>query len=147
MRTTTDSSPVGICAIHDAGRVAFSVTVPVEVVIVAVGDRDSSVGLSTPMPATAAPPIGGRRRRKAGDVTAKPPVLPSGGRTGGVTASKAALELYRDRRGEHRWRLVHDNGHVIADSGEGYRSKAKARKGLESVKRNAPDAPVVDAER
>ena len=61
--------------------------------------------------------------------------------------SRATFELYRDGKGEHRWRLVHDNGNVIADSGEGYRSKEKARKGLESVKRNAPDAPVVDAER
>ena len=58
--------------------------------------------------------------------------------------SKATFEVYRDAAGEYRWRLVHDNGNVIADSGEGYASRAKARQGLESVKRNAPDAPVVD---
>ena len=60
--------------------------------------------------------------------------------------SKARFEVYRDRAAEYRWRLVHDNGNVIADSGEGYASRAKARQGIESVKRNVPDAPVVDAE-
>jgi hypothetical protein len=54
----------------------------------------------------------------------------------------ATFELYVDRAGEHRWRLVHDNGNVIADSGEGYASKQKARQGIESVRENAPDAPV-----
>jgi hypothetical protein len=57
--------------------------------------------------------------------------------------SKATFELYVDRGGNHRWRLVHDNGNVIADSGEGYASRQKARQGLQSVKRNAPDAEVV----
>ena len=58
--------------------------------------------------------------------------------------SKATFELYTDEVGEHRWRLVHDNGNIIADSGEGYASKQKARQGLESVKQNAPDADVVE---
>jgi hypothetical protein len=57
--------------------------------------------------------------------------------------SKATFELYVDREGKHRWRLVHDNGNIIADSGEGYASRQKARQGIESVKRNAPDAEVV----
>ncbi len=56
--------------------------------------------------------------------------------------SKATFELYRDQADEWRWRLVHDNGNVIADSGEGYDRKAGARKGIESVKKNAPDATV-----
>ncbi|WP_370515938.1 YegP family protein, partial [Halapricum sp. CBA1109] len=29
----------------------------------------------------------------------------------------------RDEGGQYRWRLVHDNGNVIADGGEGYASK------------------------
>jgi uncharacterized protein YegP (UPF0339 family) len=57
--------------------------------------------------------------------------------------SKATFELYVDRGGDHRWRLVHDNGNVIADSGEGYATRQKARQGIQSVKRNAPDAEVV----
>ncbi|MFC3957134.1 HVO_2922 family protein [Halovivax cerinus] len=62
---------------------------------------------------------------------------------GGDTESKARFELYRDGVGEWRWRLVHDNGNIIADSGEGYDRKDGARRGLESVKRNAPGARVV----
>jgi len=56
--------------------------------------------------------------------------------------SKATFELYVDREGNHRWRLVHDNGNVIADSGEGYASRQKARQGIDSVRRNAPGAAV-----
>lgn len=52
------------------------------------------------------------------------------------------FELYEDEAGEWRWRLRHDNGNVIADSGEGYASRQKARQGIESVKENAPPAPV-----
>ena len=60
--------------------------------------------------------------------------------------SKATFEVYRDRGDQWRWRLVHDNGRIIADSGEGYASRQKATEGLESVKRNAPDADVVRVE-
>ena len=60
--------------------------------------------------------------------------------------SKATFEVYEDRAGEWRWRLVHDNGNIIADSGEGYASRQKCEQGLESVRRNAPDADVVDVE-
>ncbi|WP_418282311.1 HVO_2922 family protein [Halorubrum sp. DTA98] len=61
-----------------------------------------------------------------------------------AAASKATFELYEDAADQWRWRLVHDNGNVIADGGEGYASKANAEKGLASVKRNAPGAHVVD---
>jgi uncharacterized protein YegP (UPF0339 family) len=57
----------------------------------------------------------------------------------------ATFELFIDSQGEHRWRLKHANGNIIATSGEGYASKQKAKQGLRSVKRNAPDAEVVDA--
>lgn len=58
--------------------------------------------------------------------------------------SKARFELFRDRATEWRWRLVHDNGNIITDSGEGYSRKAAARKGLESVMRNAAGVRVVE---
>lgn len=63
----------------------------------------------------------------------------------GVETSKslARFEVFRDRAGEWRWRLVHRNGNVIADGGEGYASKQNALKGLTSVRRNAPGAVVV----
>ncbi|NHN46810.1 YegP family protein [Halostella sp. JP-L12] len=56
--------------------------------------------------------------------------------------SKARFQLFRDRAGDWRWRLRHDNGNIIADSGEGYSSKQKAEQGLQSVKANAPGAAV-----
>ncbi|WP_418771548.1 HVO_2922 family protein [Halobacterium yunchengense] len=60
--------------------------------------------------------------------------------------SNATFDLYVDNAEDYRWRLVHDNGNIIADSGEGYASKQKARQGIESVKDNAPGADVVEAE-
>lgn len=59
-------------------------------------------------------------------------------------ASDATFELYEDSVDEWRWRLVHDNGNIIADSGEGYSSKQSAEEGIESVKSNAPDAPITE---
>ncbi len=56
--------------------------------------------------------------------------------------SAATFELYRDRADEWRWRLRHDNGNIIADGGEGYSSKAAARNGIESVRKNAPGATL-----
>ncbi|MFQ3318136.1 MAG: hypothetical protein ACI8UR_000648 [Natronomonas sp.] len=56
--------------------------------------------------------------------------------------SDATFELYEDDAGDYRWRLVHDNGNIIADSGEGYASPQKAEQGIDSVKENAPGAAV-----
>jgi uncharacterized protein YegP (UPF0339 family) len=60
--------------------------------------------------------------------------------------SQATFELYQDRSDDWRWRLVHDNGNIIADSGEGYASRQKCEQGLDSVRRNAPDAPIETVE-
>ncbi len=62
-------------------------------------------------------------------------------------ASKARFEVYEDSAKQWRWRLVHDNGNIIADGGQGYASKQKVTQGLESVKQNVADAPVVDTSR
>ncbi|WP_233274779.1 HVO_2922 family protein [Haladaptatus cibarius] len=59
--------------------------------------------------------------------------------------TQASFELYEDHIEEWRWRLVHRNGNIIADSGEGYSSKQAARKGIKSVKRNALGAPVEES--
>ena len=56
--------------------------------------------------------------------------------------SNATFELYEDRAGKWRWRLVHRNGNIIADSGQGYSTKRGAKQGIESVKTNAPEASV-----
>jgi len=60
-----------------------------------------------------------------------------------VRTSSAQFELYPDRGGEYRWRLRHRNGNIIATSGEGYTRKHNAQKGLQSVRRNALGATVV----
>jgi hypothetical protein len=64
-----------------------------------------------------------------------------------AVASKGTFELYADKAGKWRWRLVHRNGNIIADGSEGYTDKRDARSGIESVQRNAPGAHVVDAGR
>ncbi|MFW6435423.1 MAG: HVO_2922 family protein, partial [Halovenus sp.] len=51
----------------------------------------------------------------------------------------AAFELFRDRGGRYRWRLLYKNGNILADSGQGYSSRQKARQGLESVQRNVAE--------
>lgn len=63
-----------------------------------------------------------------------------------VRGAQARFEMYVDRAGEWRWRLVHDNGNILADGGEGYASKRNARRGVESVKRNAGGAPIDEIE-
>lgn len=36
------------------------------------------------------------------------------------------FRVYRDRKGEWRWRLIARNGRIVADSGEGYDRRNKA---------------------
>ncbi len=54
----------------------------------------------------------------------------------------AKFELYKDKKGEFRWRLRHQNGNIIADSGEGYVTKANALNGINSVQTNCVEAPI-----
>lgn len=56
----------------------------------------------------------------------------------------ARFEIYKDKSGEFRWRLIHTNGQIIANSGEGYKAKANAMGGINSVKENAASAAVED---
>ena len=60
--------------------------------------------------------------------------------------SDATFELFKDAEGKWRWRLLHDNGNIIADGGQGYASKRNATGGLKSVKSNAPGALVEETE-
>ena len=52
--------------------------------------------------------------------------------------------VYKDARGEYRWRLVAVNGRTIADPGEGYGNKADCVAAIQLVKEGAPRAPVED---
>jgi hypothetical protein len=40
------------------------------------------------------------------------------------------FEVYKDKSGKFRWRLIHTNGRVIAKSGEVYPTKVKAVRGI-----------------
>jgi hypothetical protein len=53
------------------------------------------------------------------------------------------FELYKDKGGKFRFRLKAGNGQVIAAS-EAYNTKKSAENGIESIKKNAAGAPVVD---
>lgn len=55
------------------------------------------------------------------------------------------FELYQDKGGDYRFRLKAGNGEVIA-TGQGYSSKSGAMNGIDSVRRNAADADVVEVE-
>lgn len=51
--------------------------------------------------------------------------------------------ITKDRRGEFRFKLVATNGQTIAVS-EGYTTKAACVNGVESVRKHAGEANVVD---
>lgn len=53
------------------------------------------------------------------------------------------FEIYKDKAGEYRFRLKATNGQIIA-VGEGYKALAGCKNGIESVKKNAPDAEIVE---
>ena len=55
------------------------------------------------------------------------------------------FEVYADKAGEFRFRLKARNGEIIAVS-EGYKAKASCMNGIESVKKNAPEAQIVEVE-
>ena len=62
---------------------------------------------------------------------------------GYATEKNPKFEVYEDKAGEFRFRLTATNGQTIATS-EGYKAKAGCLNGVESVKKNAPDAEVVE---
>ena len=59
------------------------------------------------------------------------------------TVTHPKFELYQDKAGEYRFRLKARNGEIIAVS-EGYTAKASCENGIESVKKNAPEAEIVE---
>lgn len=62
-----------------------------------------------------------------------------------VAVKHPKFEVYLDKAGEYRFRLKARNGEIIAVS-EGYKAKAGCLNGIESVKKNAPDAEIVKAD-
>ena len=62
-----------------------------------------------------------------------------------VQVKHPKFEMYLDKAGEYRFRLKARNGEIVATS-EGYKAKTGCLNGIESVKKNAPDAEIVKAE-
>ena len=61
------------------------------------------------------------------------------------TATNPKFEIYTDKAGEFRFRLKAKNGQIIAVS-EGYKKLDSCKNGIESVRKNAADAPVEEPE-
>ena len=59
------------------------------------------------------------------------------------TLTNPKYESYQDRAGEYRFRLKARNGQIVAVS-EGYTTHKACLDGVESVRKNAPDAEVVE---
>jgi len=62
---------------------------------------------------------------------------------GYAEAKNPKFEIYKDKAGEFRFRLKATNGQIIATS-EGYTSLASCENGIESVRKNAVDAEIVE---
>ena len=61
---------------------------------------------------------------------------------GFAVAKNPKFEIYTDKAGEFRFRMKARNGQIVA-TGEGYKKKPSCLNGVDSIRRNAPDAPVV----
>jgi uncharacterized protein YegP (UPF0339 family) len=54
----------------------------------------------------------------------------------------SAFFIYKDSRGEYRWRLRDNNNEIIAVAGEGYTTRYGAEQAVRNVKGEAPRASV-----
>lgn len=65
-----------------------------------------------------------------------------------VKMSKANMKfyIYKDARGEHRWKLKSRTGRIVADSSEGYKTKQGVKRAITSIKAEIRtfDVPVVE---
>lgn len=59
-----------------------------------------------------------------------------------VKTTNPKFEVYTDKAGEFRFRLKARNGEIIA-TGEGYKAKNSCLNGIESIRKNAPEAETV----
>ena len=57
--------------------------------------------------------------------------------------AKARFEVYKDKSGQYRFRLIAPNNEIIAVS-EAYTTKHNCLKGIEAVKKYASEAEVID---
>ena len=64
---------------------------------------------------------------------------------GFATEKNPKFEMYTDKAGEFRFRLKAKNGQIIA-TGEGYKAKSGCKNGIESIRKNAPEATIEETE-
>lgn len=60
---------------------------------------------------------------------------------GYTIAKNPKFEIYTDKSGEYRFRLKARNGQIIL-TGEGYKKPESCLNGIESVRKNAPEAEI-----
>ena len=61
------------------------------------------------------------------------------------TQKNPKFEVYADKRGEFRFRLKAANGQIVA-TGESYKQLTGCLNGVDSIKRNAPEAEIAKEE-
>ena len=64
-------------------------------------------------------------------------------RAGYEAVTNPKFEIYKDKKGEYRFRLKARNGEIIL-TGEGYAAKDSCKKGIASICANAPDAEIAE---
>lgn len=55
------------------------------------------------------------------------------------------FEVYKDKAGEYRWRLLAANGQLTADSGEDYTRREHAHRAIAALLASINDVVIVDA--
>ena len=50
-----------------------------------------------------------------------------------IVKKKPKYEIYKDKKGEFRWRIVSHNGEIIGASCEGYKSKVSCENNLKTI--------------
>ena len=61
----------------------------------------------------------------------------------GLRKSKARFEVYNAEDGDWYWRLISNNGRIIADGSEGYETRQSCTAGVKRVKKYSSRAKIV----
>lgn len=52
------------------------------------------------------------------------------------------FKFFSDKKGEWRWKLLNEEGHIVADSGEGYKRKEECQHGADLFTKHGPHTRV-----
>jgi len=61
-----------------------------------------------------------------------------------IEFEESAFQVYEADTGEWRWRLIDEDGTVLADSGEEHASRGEATQAMTTLKEQAPDAELLE---